>query len=154
MWPNFDLVSDQIIEYIDQSESEKDGATLIQVIKLVSEKAEDEAALGEKCVRLCRKVAERVSPNIQDETIRGAGGQPNIGGTLFRKYLYRDDFERGWSAKEAAARTARKTRDNKASGAVVQAKSSVAVSDEHYAAAKAKRQGLGLIQFIGELYKL
>ncbi|KAF8608124.1 ARM repeat-containing protein [Ceratobasidium sp. AG-I] len=155
----FDSISDQIIEYANKSENEKDGATLMQVIKLVFEKAKDEAAFSEMYARLCRKMVERVSPNVQDETIRSADGQPIMGGTLFRKYLLnrcQEDFERGWSAKEAAAAlAASKAGDDKAAEAASQANGeAVLYSEEYYAAAKAKRQGLGLVRFIGELFKL
>ncbi|KAG8752330.1 hypothetical protein FRC12_012029 [Ceratobasidium sp. 428] len=148
----FDSISDQIIEWANKSEQEKDGSTLMQVIKLIFEKAQDEAGFSEMYARLCRKMTERVSPNVQDETIRNAEGQPITGGLLFRKYLLnrcQEDFERGWSAKEAAAAlAASKAGDDKAAG------EPVLYSEEHYAAAKAKRQGLGLVRFIGELFKL
>ena len=39
----FDSISDQIIAWANKSEKEKDGRTLIQVIRLVFEKATDEA---------------------------------------------------------------------------------------------------------------
>ncbi|KAG8788043.1 hypothetical protein FRC12_014977 [Ceratobasidium sp. 428] len=155
----FDSISDQIIEWANKSEQEKDGSTLMQVIKLIFEKAKDEAGFSEMYARLCRKMMERVSPNVQDETIRNAEGQPITGGLLFRKYLLnrcQEDFERGWSAKEAAAAlAASKAGDDKAAEAAGQANGeAVLYSEEYYAAAKAKRQGLGLVRFIGELFKL
>ncbi|KAG8735083.1 hypothetical protein FRC10_011010 [Ceratobasidium sp. 414] len=140
---NFDLVSDQIIEGANRS----DGSTLMQVVKLIFEKAKDKEAFSKMYALLCRKMVERVSPNVQDETIRNAEGQPIRGGLLFRKYLLnrcQEDFERGWSAKEAAAALAASQANGEA----------VLYSEEYYAAAKAKRQGLGLVRFIGELFKL
>ncbi|CUA72741.1 Eukaryotic translation initiation factor 4 gamma [Rhizoctonia solani] len=155
----FDSISDQIIEWANKSEQEKDGSTLMQVIKLVFEKAKDEAAFSEMYARLCRKMMERVSPNVQDETIKNSEGQPITGGMLFRKYLLnrcQEDFERGWSAKEAAlAAAALKSGEDKAAEAASgDSGEAVLYSDEYYAAAKAKRQGLGLVRFIGELFKL
>ncbi|QRW12604.1 eukaryotic translation initiation factor 4G [Ceratobasidium sp. AG-Ba] len=155
----FDSISDQIIEWANKSEQEKDGSTLMQVIKLIFEKAKDEAGFSEMYARLCRKMMERVSPNVQDETIRNSEGQPITGGLLFRKYLLnrcQEDFERGWSAKEAAAAlAASKAGEDKAAEAASQANGEAALySEEYYAAAKAKRQGLGLVRFIGELFKL
>jgi len=38
MMEKFDSISDQIIEWANKSENEKDGRTLIQAIKLVFEK--------------------------------------------------------------------------------------------------------------------
>ncbi|KAJ7072794.1 hypothetical protein C8F01DRAFT_1012705 [Mycena amicta] len=163
----FDSISDQIIEWANKSEKEKDGRTLIQVIRLVFEKATDEATWSEMYARLCRKMMEQISPKVQDDGIKTAEGKPIAGGQLFRKYLLnrcQEDFERGWVAKEAtAAAAAIKATEDKAKAAaqekdkedgVDSAEDPVLYSDEYYAAQKAKRQGLGLIKFIGELFKL
>ncbi|KAG1782039.1 armadillo-type protein [Suillus placidus] len=126
----FETISDQIIQWANKSVDEKNGRTLIQVIRLVFEKATDEAAWSEMYARLCRKMMEQISPEVQDEGIKNMEGKPIRGGHLFRKYLLnrcQEDFERGWFAKEAT---------------------------EYYAAQEAKRQGLGLITFIGELLKV
>ncbi len=100
---NFDSISDQIITWANKSEHEKDGRTLIQVIRLVFEKATDEAKFSEMYARLCRKMMEQISPNITDESL----DKPITGGQLFRKYLLnrcQEDFERGWNATRAATR--------------------------------------------------
>jgi translation initiation factor 4G len=156
---NFDSISDQIIKWANRSEQEKDASTLMQVIKLVFEKAKDEETFSEMYARLSRKMMERVSPNVQDEAIRNAEGQPTMGGLLFRKYLLnrcQEDFERGWLAKEAAAAmAASKVGGDKAGEAAGQVSGEPALySEEYYAAAKAKRRGLGLVRFMGELFKL
>lgn len=157
----FDSISDQIIEWANKSENEKDGRTLIQVIRLMFEKATDEAAWSEMYARLCRKMMEQISPNVQDETIRSTDGRPITGGQLFRKYLLnrcQEDFEQGWSVKEAAAKAAEsKAADDKAAKDAAEGNAKgeeVLYSDEYYAAQKAKRRGLGLVKFIGELFKL
>jgi translation initiation factor 4G len=156
----FDSISDQIIEWANKSEKEKDGRTLIQVIRLVFEKATDEAAWSEMYARLCRKMMERISPKVQDESIR-SDDKPIAGGQLFRKYLLnrcQEDFERGWAAKDAAAAAAAaKAGDDEAAKAQAEAAAdgeAALYSEEYYAAQKAKRQGLGLVKFIGELFKL
>ncbi|EIM85126.1 uncharacterized protein STEHIDRAFT_81994 [Stereum hirsutum FP-91666 SS1] len=159
----FDSISEQIISWANKSETEKDGRTLIQVIKLVFEKATDEAAFSEMYARLCRKMMETISPKVQDDGIKNQEGKPIAGGQLFRKYLLnrcQEDFERGWLQKEtsAAAALTKATEDeaaaraNTASGK--EAEEGELYSDEYYAAQKAKRRGLGLIRFIGELFKL
>ena len=105
----FDSISDQIITWANKSEKEKDGRTLIQVIKLVFEKATDEATFSEMYARLCRKMMEQISAKVQDDGIKNTEGKPFAGGQLFRKYLLnrcQEDFERGWVAKEAAAAAA------------------------------------------------
>ncbi|KAE9400630.1 hypothetical protein BT96DRAFT_857110 [Gymnopus androsaceus JB14] len=157
----FDSISDQIIAWANKSENQKDGRTLIQVIRLVFEKATDEAAWSEMYARLCRKMMEQISPKVQDDGIKNADGKPIAGGHLFRKYLLnrcQEDFERGWVNKEAtAAAAATKASEDQAAKAANELKEEEEIalySDEYYAAQKAKRQGLGLIKFIGELFKL
>lgn len=159
----FDSISDQIIAWANKSEKEKDGRTLIQVIRLVFEKATDEAAWSEMYARLCRKMMEQISPKVQDDGIKNPEGKPIAGGQLFRKYLLnrcQEDFERGWAAKDAAAAAAvaKASEDEAIKQANDKIKDGedepVLYSDEYYAAQKAKRQGLGLIKFIGELFKL
>jgi hypothetical protein len=49
----FTSISDQIIAWANKSEREKDGRTLIQVIRLMFEKATDEATWSEMYARLC-----------------------------------------------------------------------------------------------------
>lgn len=157
----FDSISDQIIGWANKSETQKDGRTLIQVIRLVFEKATDEAAWSEMYARLCRKMMEQISPKVQDDGIKNAEGKPIAGGHLFRKYLLnrcQEDFERGWVNKEAtAAAAATKASEDQAVKAANGSKEEEEIalySDEYYTAQKAKRQGLGLIKFIGELFKL
>jgi translation initiation factor 4G len=67
-----------------------------------------------------------------------------------------EDFERGWAAKDAAtsAAAAKASEDAAVKKAAEASGEAELYSDEYYAAQKAKRRGLGLIQFIGELYKL
>ncbi|KAG1835923.1 ARM repeat-containing protein [Suillus subalutaceus] len=156
----FETISDQIIHWANRSVNEKDGRTLTQVIRLVFEKATDEAAWSEVYARLCRKMMEQISPEVQDDGIKNTEGEPIAGGQLFRKYLLnrcQEDFERGWFAKEAPAAAAVDTSDDHATKAANDKKSTEKAelySNEYYAAQKAKRQGLGLIKFIGELFKL
>ncbi|KAI9463260.1 ARM repeat-containing protein [Lactarius psammicola] len=156
---HFDSISDQIIACANES---KDGRALLQVTKLVFEKATDEATASEMCARLCRKMVEQISPKVQDDGIKNSEGKPFAGGNLFRKYLLnrcQEDFERGWIAKEttAAAAATKATADQAAKEAKEKTKGdeeSELYSDEYYAAAMAQRRGLGLIRFIGELFKL
>ncbi|KAF9450126.1 hypothetical protein P691DRAFT_758488, partial [Macrolepiota fuliginosa MF-IS2] len=89
---------------------------------------------------------------------------PVAGGQLFQKYLLKrcqEDFERYWLAKEAiAVDAATKATEGDATKAVNEKnkeagdQEAVLYSSEYYATQKAKRQGPGLIKFIGELFKL
>jgi translation initiation factor 4G len=136
----FDKITDQILEIASQSRHETDGRTLRQIIQLTFEKATDEPNFSEMYALFCRKIMETIDPNITDPTVLNKDGQPLTGGQLFRKYLLnrcQEEFERGWKVNLPA-----KPDENEL------------LSDEYYIAAKAKRQGLGLVQFIGELFKL
>ncbi|EIM21897.1 hypothetical protein WALSEDRAFT_32440 [Wallemia mellicola CBS 633.66] len=162
----FEPISDQIIIFANKSENEDDGRTLRLVIKLVFEKATDEAVWSEMYARLCRKMYDQLSANISDKD------QPTTttGGRLFRKYLLtrcQEDFEKGWSDKAAASKAAaeKAAEDDAKRQANEEAEADIAkggepkadaqsLSDEYYAAQKAKRRGLGLVRFIGELFKL
>ncbi|PIL33521.1 hypothetical protein GSI_04144 [Ganoderma sinense ZZ0214-1] len=156
----FDSISDQIIWWANRSEKEKDGRTLIQVIRLVFEKATDEAMWSEMYARLCRKMMEQISPNVHDDGVRKADGKPIAGGQLFHKYLLnrcQEDFERGWVVKEATAApdATKSSKDQAVKAAAEQNKGeeTVPYTEEYYAWQKAGRRGLGLMEFIGELFK-
>ncbi len=143
----FDSISDQIIAWVNKSEKERDGQTLIQVIKLVFEKATDEETSSEIYARLCRKMMEQINPKVQDYVIKNSEGKPIASGNLFRKYLLnrcQEDFERGWVA--AAATEVQAVKEG--------GEESELYPDEYSAAVKARRRGLGLVRFIGELFKL
>ncbi|KAF2724524.1 hypothetical protein K431DRAFT_145646 [Polychaeton citri CBS 116435] len=141
---NFPKISQQILDIAGQSKNETDGRTLRQVIALTFEKACDEAHWAGMYARFCHTMLTTMSPDIRDETIKDKAGNPVVGGALFRKYLLnrcQEEFERGWQANLP----------EKPDGTTGEA---VLLSDEYYKAAAAKRKGLGLIQFIGQLYKL
>ena len=143
----FDPVSDRIVEWANKSEVEKDGRALILVTRLVFESA-TRTTWPEMYALLCRKIMEKISPNVQDDGIRDAGGKPIIGGQLFRKFLLnhcKKDFERCWAAIGSEDTPIKKASETS---------SKVEFYSDEYAAQKARRQALGLVQFIGELYKL
>lgn len=145
----FDKIADQILTIAGQSKDEQDGRTLRQVIQLTFEKATDEAHWASMYAKFCKRMLETMSPDIKDESIVDKNGNVVSGGNLFRKYLLnrcQEEFERGWKVdlpeKPEGERGEEKTEE------------AVMLSDEYYIAAAAKRRGLGLVQFIGELYKL
>ncbi|EPQ64525.1 hypothetical protein BGT96224_5158B [Blumeria graminis f. sp. tritici 96224] len=145
----FDKIADQILTIAAQSKYEVDGRTLRQVIQLTFEKATDEAHWASMYAKFCKRMLETMSSDIKDETILDKNGNVVFGGNLFRKYLLnrcQEEFERGWKV----------VLPEKPEGEQGQEKTEEAImlSDEYYIAAAAKRRGLGLVQFIGELYKL
>jgi translation initiation factor 4G len=140
----FDKISDQILEITGQSKYESDGRTLRQVIQLTFEKATDEAHWASMYAKFCKRMLETMDPSIKDENIKDKTGAVVIGGNLFRKYLLnrcQEEFERGWKVNLPPA----------PEGVTEEV---LMLSDEYYIAAAAKRRGLGLVQFIGELFKL
>lgn len=141
----FDKISDQILEIAGQSKHETDGRTLRQVIQLTFEKACDEAHWAGMYAQFCHRMLTTMSTEIRDETINDKSGNPVVGGALFRKYLLnrcQEEFERGWQANLPEKPEGESQEE------------AALMSDEYYVAAAAKRRGLGLIQFIGQLYKL
>lgn len=141
---NFDKISDQILAIAGQSKDETDGRTLRQVIQLTFEKATDEAHWAQMYAEFCKRMLESMSPEIKDVRVLDKKDNVVVGGALFRKYLLtrcQEEFERGWKIDLP----------QKPEGEPTEA---AMLSDEYYIAATAKRRGLGLVRFIGELYKL
>lgn len=140
----FDKIADQILDIAAQSKSESDGRTLRQVIQLTFEKATDEAHWAPMYAMFCGKMLRTMSPDIKDENIKDKNGEIVTGGNLFRKYLLnrcQEEFERGWKVNLPAPKEG-------------ESQEAAMLSDEYYIAAAAKRRGLGLVKFIGELFKL
>ncbi|KAG0357060.1 hypothetical protein BG005_003980 [Podila minutissima] len=137
----FDSISDKVIDIANLSTNEVDGTTLKHCIQIIFEKATDEPNFGSVYARLCQKLMEKVSDEVKDNTVQGS-----TGGKLFRKYLLhrcQEEFVKGWKDKAAAGGVSLSDKDGPD-----------LMSDEYYIMMKAKRQGLGLIHFIGELFKL
>lgn len=145
----FEKIADQILAIAAQSKDEADGRTLRQVIQLTFEKATDEAHWASMYAKFCKRMLETMSPDIKDESILDKNGNIVSGGNLFRKYLLnrcQEEFERGWKL-DLPDKPEGERGDEKTGEAAM-------LSEEYYVAATAKRRGLGLVQFIGELYKL
>ncbi|OLL24653.1 Eukaryotic translation initiation factor 4 gamma [Neolecta irregularis DAH-3] len=140
---NEEKITAQILDIASQSKRETDGQTLRQVIQLTFEKATDEPNFSSVYADSARHMMDQMNSDIKDEKVLGKSGQPLSGGLLFRKYLLnrcQEDFERGWNVTP------------KLEG-VTNPQEAELLSEEYYVAAAAKRRGLGLIKFIGELYK-
>ncbi|KAG1498693.1 hypothetical protein G6F49_002943 [Rhizopus delemar] len=141
----FESISNQIWDYAKQAEKEEDSLSLKTVIDLIFDKACDEPAFAVMWAQLAKKLYELTATN---ENIKNVNiidektNKPSCGGPLYRKYLLnrcQADFHKGW--KNDIPQIDENAAD-------------VMLTDEYYAAVKAKRRGLGLVQFIGELYKL
>ncbi|KAL2369568.1 hypothetical protein RJ035_007083 [Blastomyces gilchristii] len=141
---NFERISDQLLSIVGQSKLESNGFTLQLVIQRTVDKAMDEAHWSPLYAQFCHRMQNYVTPDIKDESMRDRDGNAVAGKTLFKKYLLngcQDEFNRGWKVDLP------KTPEGVTEEAAM-------MSDEYYIAAAAKRRGLGLIKFIGELYKL
>ncbi|KAG7128242.1 Eukaryotic translation initiation factor 4 gamma like protein [Verticillium longisporum] len=146
----FDKIADQILTIVAQSKTESDGRTLRQVIQLTFEKATDEAHWASMYAKFCKRMLDTMSHEIRDENLKDKNGEVVSGGALFRKYLLnrcQEEFERGWKVNIPA-------KPEEAEDETKISAEAAMLSDEYYIAAAAKRRGLGLVQFIGELYKL
>jgi translation initiation factor 4G len=140
----FEKITEQILDISAQSKDESDGRTLRQVIQLTFEKATDESHWAEMYAQFCKRMLESMSPEIKDENIIDKKGEVVHGGALFRKYLLnrcQEEFEAGWKVNLG----------DKPEG---ESEEAVMLSEAYYREATAKRRGLGLVKFIGELYKL
>ena len=154
----FDSISEKILQFANYSVDENNGQSLKLVIKLIFEKATDEAHWSAMYAKLCRKMLEEVDDGVMENL----DGKDVSGGALFRKYLVgrcQQDFESGWKEREnAALKAAQKQDDDKQTladhAASGEGAEPAVLSEEYYAAQKAKRRGLGLVQLIGELFKL
>ncbi|RCH83080.1 hypothetical protein CU098_001689, partial [Rhizopus stolonifer] len=136
----FDTIAPQIFDYVRQSAKEEDGQSLHTVMQLVFEKACDEPAFANMWARLCSYMYNSMTDDIRDTSLLDENQKPSSGVLLFRKYLFnrcQQEFEKGWKVNMPEV--------DEIDGIM---------TDEYYAAVKAKRQGLGLIQFIGELFKM
>lgn len=140
----FDSISDQIVKYALQSEKEDDGTSLRNVVNLIFDKAVDEAAFAAMWARLSRKLLVVVteSSSLKDVNCLDKEGNLQSPMLVFRTYLLnrcQREFLEGWNQDMPELDT-----NN----------TEVMMSDEYYAAAKKKRRGLGLVVYIGEMYKL
>lgn len=141
---NFDSISDQLVEITKQSEKETTGLALRTVVDQTFAKAVDEAHWSTIYAKFCAKLVQTINPEVQQEGLLNKTGEPIKGYLLVRRYLITKcqvEFEKGWTDKISTNKD----------GTVVEAEM---MSDEYYKAVAAKRRGLGLVRFIGEMYIL
>ncbi|KAG0659020.1 hypothetical protein C6P45_002041 [Maudiozyma exigua] len=135
----FDTISTDILAIGNLSKWETKGETLQTVIQQIFNKATDEPYWSSMYAQLCGKLVKELDPEITDEDQQGKSGPK-----LILHYLVdicHTEFEKGWIDKLP-------TNED---GSPLEPEM---MSDEYYEAAKAKRRGLGLVRFIGFLYRL
>ena len=135
----FDPISSDILSIANQSKWETDGETLRTVIEQIFLKACDAPHWSSMYAQLCGKIVKDIDSEVKDETKDGTTGPK-----LVLHYLVdrcRTEFEKGWTDKLPT----------NPDGTPLEPEM---MSDEYYQAAAAKRRGLGLVRFIGFLYRL
>ncbi|KAJ1660482.1 hypothetical protein IWQ61_000603 [Dispira simplex] len=136
----FTSVGGHIIDFANLSAKTGNGHILELVIQLIFEKAVDEPNFSSVYALLCQHMMTRIN-DIKDDSMKDAKGNVLSGTPLFRRYLLsrcQIEFETGWRLETEGI----DLHDPK-----------FIMSDEYYELQKQKRRGLGLIAFIGELYK-
>ncbi|KAF8608085.1 ARM repeat-containing protein [Ceratobasidium sp. AG-I] len=149
----------QITEWMSKSEEKPGASELKYVVKLICEKAQMEEGFSKTCAILLQKMMKHVSPTMQDEAIRNPAGEPIVGSALFQRYMLircQEEFRRWESTKQGIG--APKARKNLAresvGGEAKESDEENLQGDEDDALAKSRRQWLGAVRFIGELFKL
>ncbi|CAL9731010.1 eukaryotic initiation factor 4F subunit p150 [Monosporozyma unispora] len=135
----FDPISADILALANLSKWETNGETLKTVIEQIFLKACDEPHWSSMYAQLCGKAVKDLDPEIVDETNEGVTGPK-----LVLHYLVvrcHTEFEKGWTDKLPTNEDGTPL-------------SPEMMSDEYYKMAAAKRRGLGLVRFIGHLYRL
>lgn len=135
----FDAISTDILSIANQSQWETNGETLRSVIEQIFLKACDEPYWSSMYAQLCGKIVKDLKAEITDENNLGKSGPK-----LVLHYLVvrcHTEFEKGWTDKLPT----------NPDGSPLEPEM---MSDEYYALAAAKRRGLGLVRFIGFLYRL
>lgn len=130
----FETNSDQIIQWANQSEKERDAKTMMKVTFLVFEGAVSSAGSSEMYARLCCKMKQQMRNKVQDHRVKGHEDKPISGGQLFKRVLLNKCWEE--SRKILAG-----VKNGEYSG----------LNLENDAAERAKR-GFNVTRFLGELF--
>lgn len=87
---NFEPLSDQMIVWANNSDDEKNTAS---VVRLIFERASDEAEHSNVYTRLFRKMMENISSEALDDLIRDPAGQPILDPLLEAKQVHKAELE-------------------------------------------------------------
>lgn len=140
----FEPITEDLLTIAKQSRWEDDAKTIKQVISLTFAKACDEPYWSSVYAQFCAKMLKEIPEEIKDVNTLTKSGEPATGGDLARRLLLATcqvEYEKGWVDKLP-------TNED---GSPLEPEM---MSDEYYAMAAAKRRGLGLVKFIGNLYIL
>ena len=144
----FDDITDELITLANQSKWETDANALKMTVRLTFAKATDEPHWSSMYAKFCQKLVSTVDKSIysEDYPIPNANSENQYytGTNLAYRLLVtrcQSEYEKGWSTDLPVNED----------GSPIEPE---LMSDEYYALAAQKRRGLGLVRFIGELYRL
>ncbi|KAM9900538.1 hypothetical protein OXX79_005069 [Metschnikowia pulcherrima] len=140
----FEPITEDLLKIGKQSIWEDDAKTIKQVISLTFAKACDEPYWSSVYAQFCAKMLKEVPDEVKDVNTLTKNGEPATGGDLARRILLATcqvEYEKGWVDKLP-------TNED---GSPLEPEM---MSEEYYVMAAAKRRGLGLVKFIGNLYIL
>lgn len=140
----FEPITEDLLNIAKQSRWEEDAQTIKQVISLTFAKACDEPYWSAVYAQFCAKMLKEIPEDLKDVNTLTKSGEPATGGDLARRILLatcQSEYEKGWI-------------DNLPTNEDGTPLEPEMMSDEYYIMAAAKRRGLGLVKFIGNLYIL
>ncbi|OBA21452.1 hypothetical protein METBIDRAFT_31968 [Metschnikowia bicuspidata var. bicuspidata NRRL YB-4993] len=140
----FEPITNDMLAIGKQSIWEDDAKTIKQVISLTFAKACDEPYWSSVYAQFCAKMSKELTDDVKDVNTLNKNGEPATGGDLARRILLATcqvQYEKGWVDKLP-------TNED---GSPLEPEM---MSEEYYVMAAAKRRGLGLVKFIGNLYIL
>lgn len=140
----FEPITEELMTIAKQSMWEENAQTVRQVISLTFAKACDEPFWSSVYAQFCAKLLKEIPDEVKDVNIPSKTGEPATGGDMARRILLatcQSEYEKGWVDKLPT----------NPDGSPLEPEM---MSDEYYAMAAAKRRGLGLVKFIGNLYIL
>lgn len=160
---NVDVISDDITWWA--SKSEESGRTLGQVVCLVVKSAVENPTQSYAYARLCHKTMTQIGTKVRDEVMI-SGWNKNATGSLFHTRLLatcQEHFDKDWNVNGATtAIFDRGTVSNEAAhvvsenaeGGVHETEFAGLDSESNDRQAKKQAKRLGLIRFIGELFRV
>lgn len=144
----FDSISEDLLALANQSKWETDAKALKTTVKLTFAKATDEPHWSSMYAKFCQRLVAGIDPSIYSEdypVTNPTSEQKYYTGTnlAYRLLVSRcqTEYEKGWSTDLPVNED----------GSPIEPE---LMSDEYYELAAQKRRGLGLVRFIGELYRL
>ncbi|VEU23557.1 DEKNAAC104521 [Brettanomyces naardenensis] len=138
----FDEISEDMLKIANQSQWEDDAHTLKRVIELTFAKACDESHWSNMYAKWCLKLCKSVDAEVKDLKDEDIDDSRNSGSGLVHYLLVsrcQTEYEKGWEDKLPSNEDGSPLEPDM-------------MSDEYYKMAGAKRRGLGLVRFIGELF--